>query len=146
MDEELAWSREARWPAQPHHVGEARSFVVDCLAETDLMRVSHTVALVVSELATNAVLHAKTPFTVTVARRGDWLVVEVRDYVACRVAVPDASDEMELTGRGPEIVRAVSEAWGVWQRRDGKPVWAAFDLHPRPQASAADRTSSADAQ
>lgn len=141
MDEELAWSREARWPAQPNHVGEARSFVVDCLAETDLMRVAHTAALVVSELATNAVLHAKTPFTVTVARRGDWLVVEVRDHVACRVAVPEPSDDVELSGRGLEIVRAVSEAWGVWPRRDGKSVWAAFDLQPRPQAASTDRTS-----
>src|SRR5690242_6262696 len=125
MDGQLAWSREARWSAQPHHVGDARSFVLDCLAETGLSRLAHAVALVVSELATNVVLHARTPFTVTLARRGGWLVLEVRDHVAGRVAVPEPTEDVELHGRGLEIVDALSEAWGVWPRRDGKSVWAA---------------------
>src|SRR5690242_6194358 len=128
MDTQLAWSREAQWAARPHHVGDARTFVLDCLAEEGLQRVSHALALVVSELATNVVLHAHTPFTVTVARRDTWLVLEVRDHLAGRVAVPEPTDEVELSGRGLEIVQALSAAWGVWPRRDGKSVWAAFDL------------------
>jgi anti-sigma regulatory factor (Ser/Thr protein kinase) len=128
MDTQLAWSREARWPAHPLHVGDARTFVLDCLGETDLQRQAQVVALVVSELATNVVLHANTPFTVTLARRGSWLVLEVRDHVAGRVALPAPTDEVELHGRGLEIVQALSQAWGVWPRRDGKSVWAAFSL------------------
>ncbi|MFC8502828.1 ATP-binding protein [Pedococcus sp. NPDC057267] len=128
MDTQLAWSREARWPAHPLHVSDARTFVLDCLTETDLGRQAHAVALVVSELATNVVLHANTPFTVTLARRDSWLVLEVRDHLAGQVAVPAPTDEVELHGRGLEIVQALSQAWGVWPRRDGKSVWAAFDL------------------
>lgn len=138
MDGQLAWSREARWSAQPTHVGDARSFVLDCLAETDLMRLSHAVVLVVSELATNVVLHARTPFTVTLARRDAWLVIEVRDHLAGRVVLPEPTDEIELSGRGLEIVQALSEAWGVWPRRDGKSVWAAFDLDRRDREAAAE--------
>ena len=133
MDTQLAWSREARWPAHPLHVSDARTFVLDCLAETELERQAHAVALVVSELATNVVLHANTPFTVTLARRDSWLVLEVRDHVAGRVAVPPPSDGVELHGRGLEIVQALSQAWGVWPRRDGKSVWAAFNLDPQDE-------------
>jgi anti-sigma regulatory factor (Ser/Thr protein kinase) len=86
---------------------------------------------VVSELATNVVLHANTPFTVTLERRDSWLVLEVRDHVAGRVAQPEPTGEVELHGRGLEIVQALSQAWGVWPRRDGKSVWAAFNLEPQ---------------
>lgn len=128
MDTQLAWSREERWPAHPLHVGDARTFVLDCLTETGLRGQAQAVALVVSELATNVVLHANTPFTVTLERRDSWLVLEVRDHLPGRVAVPPPTDEVEMHGRGLEIVQALSQAWGVWPRRDGKSVWAAFNL------------------
>jgi anti-sigma regulatory factor (Ser/Thr protein kinase) len=130
MDEELAWSREARWSAHPRHVADARCFVADCLTETGLMAHAQAVTLVVSELVTNVVIHAGTPFTVLLARRDHWLVVEVRDHGAGRVVPPEQgpSEDIDVSGRGLGIVRALSEAWGVWPRRDGKSVWAAFRL------------------
>ena len=137
MDTQLAWSREERWPAHPLHVGDARTFVLDCLTETGLRGQAQAVALVVSELATNVVLHANTPFTVTLERRDSWLVLEVRDHVPGRVAVPPPTDEVEMHGRGLEIVQALSQAWGVWPRRDGKSVWAAFNLERQGEEAGA---------
>ena len=134
MDGSLTWSREAAWSPHPTHVGEARSFVLDCLADGDLLAQAHAVSLVVSELATNVVLHANTPFTVVVARRDGWLILEVRDRVATHLVVPAVTEGDGLHGRGLQIVRALSESWGVWPRRDGKSVWAAFDLQERAGA------------
>ena len=135
MDGTQTWSREAVWSPDPTHVGEARSFVLDCLADEGLLGQAHAVSLVVSELATNVVLHANTPFTVVLARRDSWLVLEVRDRVATHLVVPPVTEDDELHGRGLQIVRALSESWGVWPRRDGKSVWAAFDLQDRAGAA-----------
>lgn len=130
------WSREARWSAHPRHVGDARTFVADCLTEMDLVPQLQALTLVVSELTTNVVVHAGTPFTVTLARRGPWLVLEVRDHVTGRVVLPEPTVDVDVSGRGLGIVRALSEAWGVWPRRDGKSVWAAFRLEQQEDEAA----------
>ncbi len=50
------------------------------LVETEVAEpVADHVALMVSELASNAVLHARTPYSVTASRDGDLVRVEVRD-------------------------------------------------------------------
>ena len=80
------------------------------------------VALLVSELTTNAVVHARTPFTVTVS-------VSIR---ALRIEVGDASDvppERTAYGMGLRVTDAVSSAWGWLPRTTGKTIW--FELPVR---------------
>jgi hypothetical protein len=104
----------------------ARAFVRGTLGGWGCHAVATEAALVVTELATNAVIHARTPFHVSVARSPD-------DERAVRVAVHDASEaEPALrlfssgssTGRGLHLVRALSAAWGVDRFAGRKTVWA----------------------
>lgn len=83
--------------------------------------------LVVSELANNALLHAKTPFEVTVSLRPGKLRVMVGDSSPI-APVQRAAAETETSGRGLAIVAACAESWGIESDADGKNVWAEVDL------------------
>ncbi|MCI3276619.1 ATP-binding protein [Streptomyces cylindrosporus] len=89
--------------------------------------VSDTVALVLTELATNAVRHGCRPartFTVALTHDGRKTIeVEVFDgsprHPVLRGYAPDAT-----SGRGLLLVAALCEEWGVREREFGKSVWA----------------------
>jgi Histidine kinase-like ATPase domain len=84
--------------------------------------------LVVSELVTNAMLHAGTDLTVSVARCGSSLRLAVRDANSRRPQ-QQRLDTSQVTGRGMLLVAAVSEAWGVLPTGDGgKVVWAVLPV------------------
>ena len=90
-----------------------------------------TATLVVSELVTNAMLHAGTDLAVTVARCGPRLRLAVRDANG-RPPEPRRPDASQVTGRGMLLVAAVSEAWGVLPTSEGgKVVWAVLPAGPR---------------
>ena len=77
----------------------------------------------VSELASNAVIHAGTPFSVSLRSDGSAVRISVRDRE------PDATGPAQrLTrlaiGTGPHLVAAMAETWGVDAGPDGKTVWA----------------------
>jgi anti-sigma regulatory factor (Ser/Thr protein kinase) len=79
--------------------------------------------LLVSELATNAVLHARSDFEVTVIRLPQRVRVEVFDQntrlPSFAVAPRDAH-----SGRGLMLVQGLSGAWGVESHSDsGKTIW-----------------------
>lgn len=61
------WSHETVLAADPMSVARARDFVCTHLVVHDLLHLVEDVRLVVSELATNAVAHAQTPFAVTLS-------------------------------------------------------------------------------
>jgi serine phosphatase RsbU (regulator of sigma subunit)/anti-sigma regulatory factor (Ser/Thr protein kinase) len=79
--------------------------------------------LVVTELVTNALLHAGPPVDVRLVITPGQLRAEVvdRSHVTPVVARPGAD---AMTGRGLRLVVAMSQRWGVEPRRDGKMVWA----------------------
>ncbi|WP_250031417.1 ATP-binding protein [Paractinoplanes maris] len=86
--------------------------------------------LIASELAANAVEHARTDFLVTMSCNGTRLHVAVHDGVS---RFP-AANELRLAGRpiaradrgrGLRLVHATAAAWGAVPARDGKVVWAA---------------------
>ncbi len=86
---------------------------------------SHPAALCVSELATNAVIHSGTEFSVDVSVVGPTVHVEVTDR-AQGTPVSPANASLTADGRGLQIVAALSSAWGVDVRPEGKCVW--FDV------------------
>jgi anti-sigma regulatory factor (Ser/Thr protein kinase) len=83
--------------------------------------------LVVSELATNSVLHARTPFSVSVRRDGSAIRISVRDRSLTLPIMRDGGPTA-LSGRGLRLVAAVAQNWGVETASDGKTVWAELPL------------------
>lgn len=85
------------------------------------------VQLLVSELATNAVVHAGTPMRLSVLRGTDGLRVEVRDDDPHVPASPThMPGPTETGGRGILLVDALADQWGVNCSEKGKTIW--FEL------------------
>ncbi|WP_231482685.1 ATP-binding protein [Nocardioides sp. URHA0020] len=87
----------------------------------------------VSELVTNALLHAVPPLTVRVRGTVEHPRVEVHDGSAEVPPMPidDAEDDLLLTfGRGLGIVARCSTAWGVDVEEHGKTIWFAPSSEP----------------
>jgi hypothetical protein len=105
----------------------ARRHVAEALQAIDRAELSDVARLAVTELATNAALHARTPMTVTVRLLPDG---EVRIEVGDRSTVMPRKHPDCLTstgGRGLHLVEALGR-WGVdpvveGGRRVGKVVW-----------------------
>jgi anti-sigma regulatory factor (Ser/Thr protein kinase) len=112
----------------PSSPARARRFLSERSTDWSLPELlSEQLALVASELVTNAVLHAHTPLTLTVELRDDRVRVSVRDRSSAPAALRHYRRDA-LTGRGLGVIAAVSQAWGVEPARDGKVIWAEFDL------------------
>ena len=105
---------------------EARDFVSAHLASHDLLLMVDDIRLVVSELVTNALLHARPPVIVNIQEHRVDVLVTVSDASATR-PVALTSEATALNGRGLFIVEQVSSQWGTNPRVDGgKSVWAIF--------------------
>jgi hypothetical protein len=79
--------------------------------------------IVLSELATNAVVHAHTAFTVTLEYADGGVRVTVRDE-SPRPPVPRDAAPEEIGGRGLTAVAGLSDRWGTHRAGMGKVVWA----------------------
>ncbi len=112
--------------ADPASVGRARRFCTTTLAEwgaaADLVA---TCVLLVSELATNAVLHARSSFTVSLERHGA-LRVEVDDDDPHLPHVRDQPIDA-VSCRGMRMVAALARASGATPTGRGKTVWFELD-------------------
>jgi anti-sigma regulatory factor (Ser/Thr protein kinase) len=83
--------------------------------------------LVVSELVTNAVVHAQTPIELTLQVRERVLRIEVTDLGVDR---PQRWARDESSGRGLPIIEALGKAWGVVDLGSAKTVWCEVSLAP----------------
>ncbi len=105
----------------PDQVLAARHFVASALQRWGLIHPD--VALLVSELATNAVLHARSEFEVCVAAAAERIRVEVSDFnsrLPTMVSVPADA----YSGRGLMLLQALAGSWGVHAHAsDGKTIW-----------------------
>jgi anti-sigma regulatory factor (Ser/Thr protein kinase) len=104
----------------------ARWWLADLLRTNHLEHDLHDAVLLVSELATNAVAHARSTFEVVVAVDDHHLRVEVCD---ADPGVPQVQwvPAGAISGRGILIVETLAESWGVTpQQGGGKAVW--FEL------------------
>ena len=127
MGEQYRWSSQAVFPAEELSVGRARGFVGAQLAAHDLDHLDEDVRLVASELATNAVAHAATPFVVTVEQFDGSVRLTVDDG-SIHHPLFGVADPMALNGRGLLLVQHLSKDWGVCGASDrgAKGVWASF--------------------
>ena len=79
--------------------------------------------LVLSELVTNAMVHARAGCTIEVQHQDDLLRLEVRDPSPAPPAIGSARSD-DIGGRGLRIVAAIAQAWGWEPTHGGKRVWA----------------------
>jgi anti-sigma regulatory factor (Ser/Thr protein kinase) len=100
----------------------ARRFVNEVLTDTGYEDVLDVVELLVTEVVTNAVLHARSSADVVVRLLPDAVRVEVRDgddsFPVRRRAHSD-----QPGGRGFDLVEQMSRSWGIDMLDVGKCTW-----------------------
>jgi anti-sigma regulatory factor (Ser/Thr protein kinase) len=101
----------------------ARRFVTRTLRDWGHPELVDAGAAVVTELATNALLHARSGFEVRLLRSRDLVRLAVSDSGHGVPALRDPGGRA-LSGRGLVMVDALTTRWGHWPRQGGKLVWA----------------------
>jgi anti-sigma regulatory factor (Ser/Thr protein kinase) len=109
-------------PPEPSSATRARTLAREQLERSCPSDAVDTIALLVTELVTNAILHARTPLLLTVDTGPDHVRICVEDASNERPALrrydPDA-----VTGRGLALVERLASSWGVDTTPAGKVVW-----------------------
>jgi anti-sigma regulatory factor (Ser/Thr protein kinase) len=113
----------SQFPADIRSPGEARHFVSGVMRGWGCSRRARDeAALVVTELAANAVVHAGSGFSVLLHAGGGSVRIAVDD------AVPvDPALLVVRRSRGLGLVAAVTRRWGVDVTPTGKTIWADID-------------------
>jgi len=133
--------RKLAIPARPPSVRLARAWVRDILNEIGREDLVTSAELGVSELVTNAIIHASPPLTVAIRGTVEHPRVEVTDATpgplqATTVEIADEADVPTTFGRGLALVAMHSHNWGSFTTKGGdyKLVW--FEPAPgmRPDA------------
>ncbi|HEX9041199.1 MAG TPA: MEDS domain-containing protein [Trebonia sp.] len=131
------------FPAERNSVRAARHYVTGLLGEgADEAAVCDT-AIVATELAANAVLHARSGFTLTVSRSAGMTRIAVRDNTPVEVleatgpevAQPVGAPFEIMTGHGLSVVAQLASRWAVDPLPDGKVVWAELPVSGLPVPS-----------
>ncbi len=123
------------FPAELDSVRAARHYVTGLLGAGAGEAAACDTAIVATELAANAVLHARSGFTMTVYRSAGVTRIAVRDMVPVHV-LEDAEHEAAgegvpfevMTGHGLSVVAQLASRWAVNPLPDGKVVWAELPL------------------
>ena len=112
-------------PGEARSVPAARRFTGEALRSLGAGDVLPEAELLVSELAANVVVHARTDMRVSVVPRADRVRVEVRDD---NPTLPRrlSPGPLALNGRGVMLVDTLAAAWGINGNERGKTVW--FEL------------------
>jgi hypothetical protein len=124
--------------ADARSVCTARSFTVATLRNWGAAHRCEDIAVVVSELLTNALRHAvpafgdprpRWPIRLGLLQCGPCVLGAVADPSGS-APVPREPGELAETGRGLEVVGALSDKWGYTASELGKVVWATFSAEP----------------
>lgn len=99
----------------------ARRWIRSWCVRWDCADVVEDAVLLVSELTTNAVLHARSECTIEADFTCPQLVVSVIDGMPGEL--PPADGSREHHGRGLELVASIADRWGVTQTHGGKAIW-----------------------
>lgn len=127
------------FPPAPETAAAAREFVHDTLLSWGVPDPFDDVILLVSELVTNAVIHARSALDVTVRRAEGATEVMVTDSAPER-AVPQAGPlavdtspsrgDERSGGLGLALASAIASSWGVSYGRNDKAVWFRIEDSP----------------
>lgn len=117
----------------------ARKELVEDLRESGISdEIIDESEIVLSELATNAIIHGK-PLPDGTARvhwkvRAPRVEIEVSDAISEKTPVPKPRAEWVDSGRGLRIVRALAHEWGVIDDEGSRTVWASLGGPSRRRA------------
>ena len=119
----------------PESAGAARRGLRRFLESVSRLEWADAAELAVSEIVTNAALHAHTDIDIRLTALCDRLYVEVRDW---NRALPEQRSYGvdATTGRGMALVRTLALDCGVRRLADGKVVW--FQIGDPPERSVDD--------
>ena len=110
-------------PLSTESVPAARRFVRDQMIDSDTVADIDTASLLVTEIVTNAVLHAIAPMTLGVEVGADVVRIEVRDGSQLPPRV-HAFSPSAATGRGLRLLESLAVRWGVRpEAGGGKAMW-----------------------
>ena len=106
----------------PDACRQVRQLVTQTCAAWQRSEIAGTAALVATELVANVVRHAHTTMEFTVGLRDGRVCLTVRDG-SRRLPRPQQPGVGDAGGRGLQLVRELTDAWGVLPVSDGKVVW-----------------------
>ena len=114
-------------PPEPTSAGRARVLARERLGAVCTPDVLDTIVLLVTELVTNAVLHAGTPLHLTIETTTEHVRLCVADSSR---QIPEANgyDSDAVSGRGLSLVERLASTWGVDQTPSGKIVWCEIPI------------------
>jgi len=108
---------------KPASVRTARVFTAEALGEDGIeASVIELAVLLVSELVTNATVHAQSKIRVTVHVDTHWVRVEVEDEGPGEPRLRRPAPG-QLSGRGLAVVDRLSTDWGTDEHENHKTVW-----------------------
>jgi len=109
--------------ADTSSAGKARRFVDEVLSRWRCGDLLDDVQLLVSELVTNAVIHAGSEVEIAVRLLVDSVRIEVVDRAPDARLRPSSPADGDESGRGLLLVETLASAWGVEPLGGGKAVW-----------------------
>jgi two-component sensor histidine kinase len=118
--------RQASFSPVAASASAARQVASQTLNEWDLNGAEEATLLVVTELTSNGVRHAKTNLTLTLTYDGNRLRVEMSDQNE-QLPVPSPASVHTHRGWGLRLINELSSDWGTIINPDGKTVWVDFD-------------------
>jgi hypothetical protein len=131
-------------------VRAARDFTLATLRRWEAAERGEDIVIVVTELLTNALRHTlpwpddpqpRRPIRLGLLQPGSCVLCAVADPSRA-VPVPQGRSSLAETGRGLQIIRALSDMWGYIVLSDvGKVVWAAFTPRSVPPPRTAPGTA-----
>jgi hypothetical protein len=123
------WRASIDVPATSAGPAAARRVVSALLPVWQLSPLVPDAEVVVSELVTNAYLHAPgmDSFELELVRRTDGIRLSLADGSSVRPMINELNHDGE-TGRGMSIVAVLASGWGAEDHHGGKRVWVDLDL------------------
>jgi anti-sigma regulatory factor (Ser/Thr protein kinase) len=122
-------------PASGQPVRLARQVAREVLTAWQLCHVEETAVLLVSELVTNAIRHARSTDTITLDLEAGRTRLCVEVYRSRPgLALPRTAGEFDPSDYGSVLVQSLADRFGVRETMTGTTAWAEIEIQPGPHA------------